>query len=214
MPIIGVVAHKGGVGKSTLASNLAAALAREGSVTLIDADTQGSNLDWAAARGDTTPTVTVREADQRHLQWQMRTAAAQHDWVIVDGPHGFSPVTPEIIQAADLVLVPVAPGPYDAWSAEDVPPIIRTRQEATGGQPKAAFVVSMDLPNTLEGRMIDATLAEYDLPMLRTRTRFRIAYRRAVRTGHSVVELGNREARAEIEALCREVIELCQGDQP
>ena len=38
-PIIGVVAHKGGVGKSTLASNLTAALAREGSVTLIDADT-------------------------------------------------------------------------------------------------------------------------------------------------------------------------------
>lgn len=56
MKVISILNQKGGVGKTTLSINLAAALKDlNHSVLLVDADPQGSSLDWAAAREPAEP---------------------------------------------------------------------------------------------------------------------------------------------------------------
>jgi chromosome partitioning protein len=57
--IVSFLNQKGGVGKTTLALNVAGVLARKCKVLVIDADPQGSALDWAAARRDKPPFVVI-----------------------------------------------------------------------------------------------------------------------------------------------------------
>ena len=67
MPIIAIVGNKGGAGKTTLCVNLAAGISREHSIVVIDADPQGSSLQWRAIAGDNVsfpvyaPTFSLRE---------------------------------------------------------------------------------------------------------------------------------------------------------
>lgn len=70
MPVLALLNQKGGVGKTTLATNIAAALAQAGKkILFIDADQQGSGLDWSAARqGDALFPVVGIPKDTLHRQ--------------------------------------------------------------------------------------------------------------------------------------------------
>ena len=73
--IIGVLNQKGGVGKTTIAVHVAAALVREGRhVLLIDADPQGSALDWEMARS-AAPLFTVLGKPKPSLHRDMDTSS-------------------------------------------------------------------------------------------------------------------------------------------
>ena len=201
MPVVAVVNQKGGVGKTTLATNLAWALALDASVLLLDADPQQSVRDWGRFNTERPDNLSIEGAGRGPLVGQVRGLASRYDWVIIDGPPGISNISADAVRIADVVLIPAKASAFDVWAATDIVEAVKARQQASQGIPKAAFVITMAKPRTRLGRQIDAALAELGLPVLQSRTTDRVAYTQAGNDGTSVLAGPDRTARDEILAI-------------
>lgn len=205
--IIGVLNQKGGVGKTTLAVNIAAALARTGQrVLLIDADPQGSALDWAAAReGD--PLFAVVGLPKPSIHKELAMVGEGYDVVVIDGPPRVTDLARSAIMASDVVLIPVQPSPYDIWAADEVVKLI---QEASVFKEnlKSVFVINRKIANTAIGRDVREALEAYDLPTLEASIVQRVAFAEAAAVGKAIYEQDrDGVASQEIEAVVSELQE-------
>lgn len=205
--IIAVINQKGGAGKTTIALNLAAALAAEGKrVLLIDADPQQTAQDWAAIR-DKPPPFQVVAIAKPILHRDLPTLAADYDHVVIDGAPRNYEVARSAIAAADVVLIPVQPSGADLWASRETVGLIKELRSFKETQ-KSVFVVSRKIGRTVLGRGIVEALAEFDIPILRAGTTQRIAYAEALTSGTTVVEQDPRGAAAEeIRAILNELRE-------
>ena len=201
MPVVAVVNQKGGVGKTTLATNLAWALALDASVLLLDADPQQSVRDWGRFNTERPDNLSIEGAGRGPLVGQVRGLASRYDWVIIDGPPGISNISADAVRIADVVLIPAKASAFDVWAATDIVEAVKARQQASQGIPKAAFVITLAKPRTRLSQQIDAALAELGLPVLQSRTTDRVAYTQAGNDGTSVVAGPDRTARDEILAI-------------
>ncbi len=113
-----VLNPKGGCGKSTLVTNIAAAYANRGSApTIMDYDPQGSSMGWLDRRPDSLPTVNGIAAYKNSMQatrsWQLRLPSDTLN-LIVDSPAAIShDDLRELTRDASSILVPVLPSPMD-----------------------------------------------------------------------------------------------------
>eukprot|EP01133_Synstelium_polycarpum_P026066 gene26066-31310_t len=208
--IIGVLNQKGGVGKTTLSVNIAAALAHGGArVLLIDADPQGSALDWSAAReGD--PLFSVVGLPRASVHKEIGQVGQGYDHIIIDGPPRVTDLARSAIMASDVVLIPVQPSPYDIWAADEVVKLI---QEATVYKDglKSAFVVNRKIANTAIGRDVGEALAAYPVPVLAATVTQRVIYAEAAAQGKAIFEIdAEGPATAEIAVLVAELMEYAK----
>ena len=206
--IVAFLNQKGGVGKTTLALHLAGQWAREGQrVTVIDADPQGSALDWAAqrAREGLPRLFGVIGLARDTLHHEAPQLAQGVDHVVIDGPPRVAALLRSALLAADLVLIPAQPSPFDGWASAEM---LRLLEDARFFRPGllARFVLNRCAARTVIARETRLALMGHEPAALAARIGQRVAFADAARTGRLVCDLRPHGIAArEIAALTAEI---------
>lgn len=167
--LIGLASTKGGVGKTTIALNLAAVLARNARVVVLDADPAGHST--AVSEMGTLPfSVTshlLEEVEAKAVaEWTKTVRAQQADYVILDAPGALGAAFGAVIAIADLALIPVGASMLDIRGAAETVGIVRRHRKAGGkGRPDILVVPSRVDRRTGAGRDVVGTLAGLTEPV-------------------------------------------------
>ena len=119
--VITISQQKGGTGKTTLAVHLAMAFIKyhDLKVAIIDTDPQGSLGKWFMIRTEkkvSNENLTFKTASLWGAQYESKTLKNDHDIVIIDTPPKIESDARPSIEAADLVLIPMAASHVDFWA--------------------------------------------------------------------------------------------------
>ena len=205
MRIVAFLNEKGGPGKSTLATNVATALHRQGrKVVLVDADPQGTARDWRAAspgNANLPPVVAI----DRHQTLATSLASLSADIVIIDAPAKAESMAAAIVRVSHVALLVIQPSGADVWASAAAVKLIQARRDA-GGTIDAAFLVNRTSGTTKLSKLIrDGAWNEYNIDQLTATVGNRVAFAQALTDGVSVFDLSDALAKSEILAIVTEL---------
>lgn len=204
--------EKGGTGKSTLATNLAVWLAKQGrDIILVDTDLQRTASHWVDRRNLRVELPKVH-CTERHgnVFHTIRDLARRYDEVIVDAGGRDSEELRTALVAAHKVYVPLRASQPDLETSLHMNDLVKLAR-GMNVQLKANAIISMAPTNpavneTQEAQELLSELAE--LALSKVVVRERKAYRDAMTEGKGVLELDNEKAIAEIEAMAAEIYDI------
>ena len=204
--VITVAQQKGGTGKTTLAANLAAALASSRRVALLDIDPQKSLGRWHAlrrARLQEAAALAFSDISGWRLPAELDRLKRDHDVVLIDSPPQLDTDARVAVRAADIVLVPIQPSLPDVWAAEG------TLKLAAEERRPAHLLFNRTAPTSKLRDRIAIDLAAREWPVLRSALGNRAGFAHAFAAGLGVTEAAPRStAAAELRALLDELREL------
>ena len=205
--VIAVLNQKGGVGKTTLALNLAAGLGRRARTAVADADPQRSISQWIAT-GENDSALPVATHIGVDPGAELARLKLQNRYVVVDCPPSVQGAVIEaVLAAADLVLIPVLPSPLDLWASVEMAALVQQAQQKNRALQAYLILNQVETRNALS-RSMQQAVAELGVPLLQACLERRAAYRSAAVEGVSVYDMGSRGALAvrDIEAVIKEIL--------
>ena len=210
MKVIGVIQVKGGAGRSTVSTNLAGELSKQGKTVLIDCDMpQGTSASWYAVRhqaGKAGALIADTATSYRELVSKVEQYA-DADYIVLDGPPRIAELTRSALVLADICLIPVGASAAEIWATGDILALI---EEASKVRPvNARMVWTRYRPHTLLARgLTELAKKELGLQALGTSLGMRVSYMEALGEGLTVAELADPNAKVEVKFLVNEVKQL------
>ncbi len=210
--IILIGGEKGGTGKTTIATNLAAMRALEGrDVLLIDTDPQGSANYWAQSRDDENinPRVACIQKFGKGLPKEVQDLEHRYEDIIIDAGGRDSVELRSSLVVAEKVFIPIQPSQFDIWTLNQMDELVETSKGFNPNiQAKVIISRSSTNPSVHESEETGKLLDDFsNLGLADVSIRDRIAYRKAAKDGLAVIELKPKDPKAikEMKALYEEV---------
>ncbi len=215
MAVISILNSKGGVGKTTLATNLSGGLAARGlGVLLVDSDPQGTSTDWGWVReSERLVGPEIRELSTLRSIGGVEKEKKHFDHVVIDGSARLEELSIAAIKLSDVIIIPIRPSAADFWAVRSLWRLVQKRQawlqRTYGGIKKlrCALCVAQQVYGSRLAQDVGAAAADLGIPMLSTRMGHRVAYAAALQEGKTVPEYDPAgRAAEEIAALTSEIL--------
>lgn len=213
--IIGLIQVKGGAGRSTIATNLAGALAAEGKTALIDCDLpQGTSASWFSIREgqDKTQNLTLATAeDAIQLVQQVEALSPSHDFIVIDCPPRIEGTTRAALMLSGICLIPIGASAAEIWATGDVLTIIEAAKKQKPDVDARLIWNRYRSATSSAHELTAAVHKQLGLPELKTKLGMRVAYSDALARGMTVLEWSDKAAKDEFAEMVRETIKILRN---
>ena len=196
---------KGGCGKSTVATNLAACYAKRGTIpAIMDYDPQGSSMAWLERRSPERPAIHGIAAYKKSMQatrsWQLRVPS-ETEILLIDSPASVDhDDLRELTRDATSILVPVLPSPMDIHAASRCIADLLLVAKVDRRDCKLAVVANRTRKNTKSFHKLMRFLDSLGIPIIAV-LRDTQNYVRSAEQGIGVCEMPPSRVKADVEQI-------------
>lgn len=201
--------QKGGVGKSTLSLNYAyeTVIRTPLRALLLDADPQGSLLNWSEKRVKELPLgLNILGMPKKTIHRDIKNLRDVNDHIIIDTPASTADITRSALLASNIVVIPCTPSEYDIWASGDTVEIVR-ETKIYNPELKCVFVINRKIGNTNIGKKLKDKILELgnDIHIMEAEISQRVAWAKSA-NGLFIEEIKDaHEAIKEMQLFCYEL---------